>query len=215
MGRGFLRSSSICSVKAMGAQEARELAHYHLPWLGLYSELRRIRDIYGVTDHPKTADGLVHYARARLGAPYWRGAYGQVATLCHSSYPAISVVRGDGSIISNANPMVTQIWGKIVSTTQKIEHEVESAWGAPQIEYTTRTLRAWDVVGCSPEPMEWDDDSTITIAEFKDCLARRETQKAEAKARQEARQSKDSAGFPAAGSENKSASPTADADFKF
>lgn len=136
--------------------------------------------------------------------------------------PVTLSVRDKGGIkyfenadISNANPMVTQIWGKIVSTTQKIEHEVESAWGAPQIEYTTRTLRVWDVVGCSPEPMEWDDDSTITIAEFKDCLARREIQKAEAKARQEARQSKDSAGFPAAGSENKSASPTADADFKF
>ena len=140
----------------------------------------------------------------------------------NDAIPVTLSVRDKGGIkyfedadISNANPMVTQIWGKIVSTTQKIEHEVESAWGAPQIEYTTRTLRAWDVIGCSPEPMEWNDESTITIAEFKDCLARRETQKAEAKARQEARQSKDSAGFPAAGSENKTSSPTAADDFKF
>lgn len=136
--------------------------------------------------------------------------------------PVTLTVRDKGGIkyfedadISNANPMVTQIWGKIVSTTQKIEHEVESAWGAPQVEYTTRTLRAWDVIGCSPEPMEWDDESTITVAEFKEALQRRETQKAEAKARQEERQNKNSAGFPAAGSENKSASPTADSDFRF
>lgn len=117
--------------------------------------------------------------------------------------------------ISNANPMLTNVWGKIVSTTQKIEHEVESAWGAPQVEYTTRTLRSWEVIGCSPEPMEWDDESTITLAEFKECMQNRELQKAEAKARQEARQNQNNAGFPAAGSENKTTSPTAAADFKF
>lgn len=136
--------------------------------------------------------------------------------------PVTLTVRDKGGInyfenadISNANPMLTNIWGKIVSTTQKIEKEVESAWGAPQVEYTTRTLRAWEVVGCSPEPMDWDDESTITIAEFKTALQNREAQKAAAKARQEEKQSGNSAGFPAAGSENKSGSPTAAADFKF
>ena len=136
--------------------------------------------------------------------------------------PVTLTVRDKGGInyfenadISNANPMLTNIWGKIVSTTQKIEKEVESAWGAPQVEYTTRTLRAWEVVGCSPEPMDWDDESTITIAEFKTALQNREAQKAAAKARQEEKQNSNSAGFPAAGSENKSGSPTAAADFKF
>ena len=63
------------------AQEAQELAHAHLPRLGLDPELRQIRDIFGVPEGLKTADGLASYARAQLGAPYWRGAYGQVATL--------------------------------------------------------------------------------------------------------------------------------------
>ena len=36
-----------------------------------------------------------------------------------------------------------------------------------------------------------------------------------AKARQEKRQNQDNVGFPAAGSENKTASPTSVADFKF
>lgn len=140
----------------------------------------------------------------------------------NDAIPVTLTVRDKGGIkyfedadISNANPMVTTIWGKIVSSTQKIEHEVESAWGAPQVEYTTRTLRSWEVIGCSPEPMEWDDESTITLAEFKKCMQDRETQKAEAKARQEARQNQNSAGFPTAGSENKTTSPTAAADFKF
>ena len=117
--------------------------------------------------------------------------------------PVTLTVREKGGIdyfeskdISNANPLLTEVRGKIVSTTQKIEHEIESAWGAPQVEYTTRTLRAWDVTGCSPEPMDWDDESTITLAEFKEALQNRETQKAEAKARQEARQNQNSSGFP-------------------
>ena len=62
--------------------------------------------------------------------------------------------------------------------------------------------------------MEWDDDSTITIAEFKTALQNREEQKAAAKARQEEKQG-NSAGFPATSNENKSGSPTAAADFKF
>ena len=71
----------LVELRAMGAQEAKDLAHEHLPRLGLDPELRQIRDIYGVPDRPKTAEGLVRYARVQLGAPYWRGAYGQVATL--------------------------------------------------------------------------------------------------------------------------------------
>lgn len=68
-----------CGV--MGVQEAKELAHARTPKKGLDAELRDMRDIFGVASCPKTADGLVSYAREQLGAPYWRGGYGQVATL--------------------------------------------------------------------------------------------------------------------------------------
>lgn len=100
--------------------------------------------------------------------------------------------------ISNANPMVTQLWGKIISTTRVIEKEVESAFGAPTIETTTQTLRAWEIEGCIPNPYPWNDESTITLDEFKECLQRREIQKAEAKKRQEDRQNNQSTGFPTA-----------------
>lgn len=145
----------------------------------------------------------------------------------NDAIPVTLTVRDKGGIkyfenadISNANPMVTTIWGKIVSSTQKVEREIESAWGAPQVEYTTRTLRAWEVIGCSPEPMEWDDESTITLAEFKECMQNREIQKAEAKARQEARQNQNSAGFPSNKDDDlpfgkPNSSPTSATDFKF
>ena len=108
--------------------------------------------------------------------------------------------------ISNENPLFTKVWGNIISTTQKIETEVESAFGAPQVDVTTRTLRAWEIEGCAVEPYEWDDDSTMTIAEFKELLDRREETKAEAKKRAEEYQASKSgqSGFPAAGSNVKS-----------
>lgn len=120
--------------------------------------------------------------------------------------------------ISNENPLLTKVWGNIISTTQEIKTEVESAFGGAQVNITTRTLRAWEVAGCAAEPYEWDDESTITIADFKNLLADREQVKAEAKRRAEERNNSavGKSGFPAAGSETpKSSSPTSAMDFKF
>ena len=121
-----------------------------------------------------------------------------------------------GEMISRMN----EIKKSLEEKDAHLEREIESAWGAPQVEYTTRTLRAWEVIGCSPEPMEWDDESTITLAEFKECMQNREIQKAEAKARQEARQNQNSAGFPSNKDDDlpfgkPNSSPTSATDFKF
>ena len=98
--------------------------------------------------------------------------------------------------ISNANPLLTQVWGKIISTTRKVEKEIESAFGGPTVEVTTQTLRAWDIIGCIPEPYPFDDESTLTREELKIKLQERENQKAEAKKHQEERQNNNSSGFP-------------------
>jgi len=121
--------------------------------------------------------------------------------------------------VSINQPELKYIWGKIVSTTQKIEREVETAWGAPQIEYTTRTLRMWSIDGASPESYPWDDESTITVAEFKQGLANREQQKAEAKARADAKNNQNNAfnnaDLPFAGGTTTPTSPTSATNFKF
>ena len=125
----------------------------------------------------------------------------------------------EGLDVSINQPELKYIWGKIVSTTQKVEKEVETAWGAPQIEYTTRTLRMWAIDGASPESYPWDDESTITVAEFKQGLANREQQKAEAKARADAKNNQNNAfnntNLPFAGGTTTPASPTSAANFKF
>ena len=89
----------LIKCRAMRVPEAKKLAHEHLPRLGLDPELRQTRDIFGVAQGPKTASGLVSFARAQVGAPYWRGAYGQVATLGllnHSRWKWPSDFEGTG-----------------------------------------------------------------------------------------------------------------------
>lgn len=121
--------------------------------------------------------------------------------------------------ISNADPLLTKVWGNIISTTQEIRTETESAFGGAQVNVTTRTLRAWDVVGCAVEPYEWDDESTLTIDEFKKLLEQREETKAAAKERAEKYQASRNGGnrnsaFPS-NNDTSNASPTAPTNFKF
>lgn len=120
-----------------------------------------------------------------------------------------------GQDISKSNPYCTELWGKIISTTIKQEKKIESAFGAPKVDVTSRTLRAWDVAGCNPEPYEWDDESFITKAEFKKCMEAREEQLAEIRRRnEEYRNSQNGkAGFPAS-SVKKETAPAED-DFPF
>lgn len=87
--------------------------------------------------------------------------------------------------ISNANPLVTNIKGNIVSAIVKQEEEVESAFGDPVVNITTRSVRTWDVTWAAKEPMEWDDESSITKAELKKVLQEREDMLAAEKKRQD------------------------------
>lgn len=118
--------------------------------------------------------------------------------------------------ISNANPMITNLWGDLVTSVINSGKTVESAFGGPKVEATTRTLSSWTIAGCSPEPMEFDDEMTITKAELKEKLMERESRVAAEKARIEERNNSKGgqSAFPAA-SGAKTASPTADDDFPF
>ena len=122
----------------------------------------------------------------------------------------------DGLDISNANPALINVWGNIISNVVVSEQVVESAFGAPKVNSTSRVFRAWNVTGCSPEPMEFDNEATITKAELKTKLDERAARVAAEKARQEEYQKSKSGqtGFPVA-SATKTASPTAENDFPF
>ncbi len=71
----------LVAFRAIGPREAQMLAHIYNPVIGLDPELRTRQDIYGTPDKAKTADGLVRFAAAMTGSPYWKGAFGQTAVL--------------------------------------------------------------------------------------------------------------------------------------
>lgn len=120
--------------------------------------------------------------------------------------------------ISVAEPMLTKVWGNIVCTTIENRTETESAFGAPTVNVTTRTLRAWDIEGASVDPMEFGDEATMTAADVAKGKADREQHLAEVRANhdeyQKSRENESNAfgGTPAT---ETSASPTADKNFKF
>lgn len=114
--------------------------------------------------------------------------------------------------ISNANPLVTNIKGNIVSAIVKQEEEVESAFGDPVVNVTTRSVRTWDVTWAAKEPMEWDDESTITKAELKKALQEREDMLAAEKKRQDEWKASQGSSFSAATPAAKASTPEDDDD---
>ena len=121
--------------------------------------------------------------------------------------------------ISNSNPMLTNLWGNIVSTTIETKQEVESAWGAPIVNVSTRTLRSWDIVGCAVNPMDVWDESTITQVEFKEKMDVRQKHLAEVKQRYEDYQANKNNSFgvdlPFDEKPKQKNSPTSMANFEF
>lgn len=88
-----------------------------------------------------------------------------------------------GEDISSNNPMVTTIKGNIVNQQIKREETIESAFGEPVVQTSVRNARSWDVTWAAPEPLEWDDESSITKAELKKALQER-TERIEADKKQ-------------------------------
>ncbi len=97
---------------------------------------------------------------------------------------------------SEKEPVFTKVWGPQVSTTIEREIVEESAFGNNKVKTVTTNRKEFIIAGANREPYMWDDESTITAAELKDCIAKRETYLATIKQRDE--EYKASASAPAA-----------------
>jgi hypothetical protein len=86
---------------------------------------------------------------------------------------------------SEKNPCFTQVWGRQMSQTIVTKTTTESAFGEPMITETSRTSRDFVITGALSDVYAWDDETTITVAEFKEALAARELVKADIKKRQD------------------------------
>lgn len=104
--------------------------------------------------------------------------------------PFTLVARSQGAIdyfmgldASPSEPVYTQVWGEIVSTTVKVEKTVESAFGEPMVDVSERRQREWVVTGAKPEPYVFGDTDTITVEELSKAIANRNVYLEEVKTR--------------------------------
>lgn len=91
----------------------------------------------------------------------------------------------EGLGVTGANPVYTQVWGKIVSSTIVTTHTVESAFGEDSVEESQRTIREYVVTGAKKVPYEFDSPDTITKAEIQEAIQNRNVMLADVKKKSE------------------------------
>lgn len=104
--------------------------------------------------------------------------------------PFSLVARSQGAIdyfmgleASPNDPVYTQVWGEIVSTTVRIEKKVESAFGEPTVDVSEKSQREWVVTGAKPETYIFGEADTITTEELSKAIANRNVYLEEVKTR--------------------------------
>jgi hypothetical protein len=104
---------------------------------------------------------------------------------------------------SPSEPVFTKIWGRQISETIVREIREESAFGDDSVREIRSNRKDWIITGAARDQYVWDDESSITVDEFKKALADRETAIATIKQRQdEWKASQNAANGPKAGEFN-------------
>ena len=98
-----------------------------------------------------------------------------------SLLPVEFVCRDEGGMgyfeslgASAANPVFTEVRGKIVSNTIKKEIEEESAFGTASVRTVTRTVREWQITWARPTEYDFGAEDTITAEELKKAMEDRQ-----------------------------------------
>lgn len=86
---------------------------------------------------------------------------------------AIDYFEGLG--VTKREPAFTCVWGRQISQTIVKKIEEESAFGENSVREITSSRREWVIVGALKETYEWDDESTMTVAELNEMITARET----------------------------------------
>ena len=91
----------------------------------------------------------------------------------------------EGLGASAAEPVFTTVWGNQVSEIVVKTTVTESAFGDNQVRESKTSRKDFVLTGASSYPYEWDDETTITVAELKKAMADRELYVATIKQRQD------------------------------
>jgi len=106
--------------------------------------------------------------------------------------PITFTVRAKGAMdyfenlgVTGANPVYTQVWGRIVCSTIPVKKVTESAFGEDAVEMTSRKLKEYVITGARKEPYEYGTPETITEDDIKKAVQDRNVMLAEVKKRSE------------------------------
>lgn len=80
----------------------------------------------------------------------------------------------EGLDAANKNPVFTRVKGRQVSETITRQITEEGAFGEPSVREVKSSRKDFVITWAKKDPYEWDDDSTITVDEFKKAIADRE-----------------------------------------
>lgn len=98
---------------------------------------------------------------------------------------------------SNAEPVYTKVWGKIICMTSTSEVKEESAFGESSVRTYARKEKDWTITGTAKVAYEFGDEKVLTADELKKAMQDRETMLAETKARSDEYRASKAASTPA------------------
>ena len=87
--------------------------------------------------------------------------------------------------VSQSNPVFTRVKGNQISETIVTKKVEESAFGEPSVREVRNTRKDFVITWANPTPYEWDDASTMTVAELNQAISDREVYLATMKQRQD------------------------------
>lgn len=91
----------------------------------------------------------------------------------------------EGLEASQRNPVFTNVWGRQINETIVKRIVEESAFGEASVREVRTSHKDFVITGAKTEPYVWDDESSMTVAELNELIAKRETYLATIKQRQD------------------------------
>lgn len=117
---------------------------------------------------------------------------GAIFNFRNALLPVEFVVRNPAGIkhfeglgVTNAEPVFTKVWGKIVCETKTTTQTEESAFGEAAVKTYERKTKEWVVTGCSQSPYDFGDEKVLTFEEVQKAAQDREVYLADIKKRAE------------------------------
>lgn len=87
--------------------------------------------------------------------------------------------------VTKAEPLYTQVWGRINNITVKRTITEQSAFGESAVRTVERTVKNWIITGAKETPYEFGEENVLTVKDVNDAMANRQTMLAEKKAERE------------------------------